>query len=325
MKQRSEYFDFLRGLSILMVIAIHTSAKPEFRGVANIVEILVRQVVGCPVPIFLAISGYFLGSKVLETKEQRLEFWKKQIPKVYVPALIWSLPLYALSLKRGHNPIIETTSLFGMGYSIYYFIALIIQCYLLLPLLQKINLPKWGGVIAGISIGCGVAIAWFGANTLPLTVYLGPCITWLMFFCLGVYLRKIDRNYNLGVLIACLIVSVGFMMAEAWALNNCGLGGYSLKPSIYIYSTIVILILFSNKAQFAYRDDILFNKIISYIGRISFGVYLTHCYWIMILGRFMGSQTWVVKWFVVSVISILSIMIARHILNDKVLKHIGFK
>lgn len=145
MKTRNNYFDFLRGIAILMVIAIHTYPRFSFDGAYDIFQIFVRQIVGCPVPVFLAISGYFLGRKSLNTKELRLDFWKKQIPKVYVPALIWSIPLFALSLLHGSNPLFAVVKLFCMWFSIYYFIALIIQCYLLLPTLQKIDLNKWGG------------------------------------------------------------------------------------------------------------------------------------------------------------------------------------
>ena len=147
MKQRSEYFDFLRGIAILMVIAIHTSPRLDYCGITSFVLILIRQLVGCSVPIFLAISGFFLGKKLLETKEQIVKFWRKQIPKVYIPALIWSLFYYVQSVKDGSNPFLALGILVCMGYSIYYFIALIIQCYLLLPILQKVDSKFMGEVV----------------------------------------------------------------------------------------------------------------------------------------------------------------------------------
>lgn len=155
MKQRNAYFDFLRGVAILMVIAIHTFPKCGFDSVEGCLQIFIRQIVGCPVPLFLAISGYFLGKKKLDGKQERMTFWKRQIPKVYIPALIWSLFYYILSVKGGSNPFLSFAILVGMGYSIYYFIALIIQCYLLLPILQKVN-SKRMGVILAVSILSGV-------------------------------------------------------------------------------------------------------------------------------------------------------------------------
>ena len=145
MKQHQIYFDYLRGLAILMVIGIHTFQPVSSSVIHNCVQIVFRQLISCSVPIFLAISGYFLGRKMLETRAKKYDFWKKQIPKVYVPALLWSIPLFVLTLLKGGNVLVATFNLFFMGYSIYYFIALIIQCYVLLPYLQKINLYRWGG------------------------------------------------------------------------------------------------------------------------------------------------------------------------------------
>lgn len=147
MKQRTVYFDFLRGVAILMVIAIHTFPKCGFDSIEGSIQILIRQLVGCPVPIFLAISGYFVGKKNMEKQQDRRSFWKKQIPKVYIPALIWSILYFALSIKHGDNPIVALGMLICMGYSIYYFIALIIQCYLLLPVLQKADSLHSGEIV----------------------------------------------------------------------------------------------------------------------------------------------------------------------------------
>lgn len=83
MKERESWFDFLRGVAVLMVIAIHTfaatSQKEEMVGDALIVS---RQMLNCAVPLFLAISGYFLAKKQGERSYAR--FLKHQIPKIYI-------------------------------------------------------------------------------------------------------------------------------------------------------------------------------------------------------------------------------------------------
>ena len=52
MKERIAYFDFLRGLAIMMVVGIHTYTLGEDSTV-------VRQILNTAVPLFIAISGYF--------------------------------------------------------------------------------------------------------------------------------------------------------------------------------------------------------------------------------------------------------------------------
>lgn len=327
MKQRTEYFDFLRGLAILMVIAIHTFPTCGFDSIGGYLQILIRQMVGCPVPIFLAISGYFVGKKNLDFKQDKISFWKKQIPKVYIPALLWSIFYFGFSIKNGGNMAVALGMLFFMGYSIYYFIALIIQCYLLLPMLQKINgsVFFWGGVILAVSILSGIAIAWLGCNKFPLTVYAGPFTTWLVFFYMGVILSKSGRTYNIGLYFCLLPISIIAMMAEAYLLDINAKSGAGLKPTVYIYSLLIILILFSKKVQDLYNERNRLNKIISHIGKISFGIYLIHCIVLMILGQIINTNAWVIKWILVATISIFIIVISRRFLPDRVNKYIGFK
>lgn len=71
-----------------MVVAIHTFYACKFDSIVNIATISVRELFDVAVPLFLAISGFFLGKNNFESKKQMVIFWKKQIPKVYIPVLI---------------------------------------------------------------------------------------------------------------------------------------------------------------------------------------------------------------------------------------------
>ena len=144
--QRNLYFDALRGIAIMMVVAIHTFYACEFESWLSICAISMREIFNMAVPMFLAISGFFIGRVVFEDKRQVFVFWKKQIPKVYIPVLFWSIPYFALAILEGQSILENVLLLFFCGYSIYYFIALIVQCYLLLPVIQKKMLnPVIGG------------------------------------------------------------------------------------------------------------------------------------------------------------------------------------
>ena len=129
MKERVAYFDFLRGLAIMMVVGIHTYTLGEDSTV-------VRQMFNTAVPLFIAISGYFLSQKKMENKDDYRSFLKKQLPKVYLPVLMWSLPLYAFALYSGSSIIKQTMLFLGCGISIYYFVAFIMQCYVVLPIVN---------------------------------------------------------------------------------------------------------------------------------------------------------------------------------------------
>lgn len=137
--KRIPYFDFLRGLAIMMVVGIHTYTLGE-----DSTE--VRQVLNTAVPLFIAISGYFLSQKRMVNKEDYFSFLRKQLPKVDFPVLVWSLPLYALAIYSGSSILGQTILLFGCGLSIYYFVAFIMQCYIVLPVVDGcVSASKHGG------------------------------------------------------------------------------------------------------------------------------------------------------------------------------------
>ena len=62
-KQRDTYFDFLRGIAIIMVIGIHTYVD----GLMHF-NLFLRQFLNCAVPIFLAIPATLSAASHLKKK-----------------------------------------------------------------------------------------------------------------------------------------------------------------------------------------------------------------------------------------------------------------
>lgn len=198
------YFDFLRGLAILMVVGIHTFPVSSWDNPDDIWQIILRQLLNCAVPVFLALSAFFLAKKSFDSFKNIRSFWKKQILKVYIPCLIWSLPLFLLAIKNDGNIIIEIVRFFICGYSIYYFVALIIQYYLLLPLLTSVN--KMGGVIFMILSVVSISLYLYMKFQWPLILYAGPFWVWIMFFHQGIIIGKSDRNYPILTLVVLFLL-----------------------------------------------------------------------------------------------------------------------
>ena len=139
--QNLPFFDFLRGIAIIMVIGIHTYTD----GLMHF-NLFLRQILNCAVPIFLAISGYFIGHKSFVEQGSYAKFLKKQVPRVYIPMLLWSIPWMLLAIRGGESPMVSIIRTFVGDMSIFYFIILIIQYYALAPLIQREN-RKSGGAI----------------------------------------------------------------------------------------------------------------------------------------------------------------------------------
>ena len=299
--QRNLYFDALRGIAIMMVVAIHTFYACEFDSWLSICAISMREIFNMAVPMFLAISGFFIGRMVFEDKRQVFAFWKKQIPKVYIPVLFWSIPYFVLAILCEGQSILENVLLFFFcGYSIYYFIALIVQCYLLLPVMQKKMLNPVMGVFAG------------------------PVIVWLIFFWLGVYISRSSRDYDIRWILIGGIISFVLMVIETKFRHESTGGGYGIKPSSFVFSFLMILLLFSKRIEMQYKSGNIINKVLVVMGNYSFPIYLIHCFVIILVFHFVSVPVWIVRWAIVVVITMLIIYLARKVLPKKYLKIIGF-
>lgn len=324
MKERIAYFDFLRGLAIMMVVGIHTYTLGKDSTV-------VRQLLNTAVPLFVAISGYFLSQKKMENNDDYLSFLKKQLPKVYLPVLVWSLPLYALALYSGSSIIKQTILLLSCGLSIYYFVAFIMQCYVVLPIIN--NCISGNKCKGGVIVSCLISFAWIAGviymNTIqgkgiPLILYAGPLPCWLMFFVLGVMIgHKPERNYS--IILPMVITILGFILSvieSDYLLDHFG-KGVGIKPSSFIYSAGMIFLMFSNKVENLIRQTGAIYRFIIWIGSISFGIYLIHCYFISFFVKRLPIDSWLLHWSLTLSLTVVLILILRKLLPTKYQKYLG--
>ena len=323
MKERVAYFDFLRGFAIMMVVGIHTYTLGEDSTV-------VRQMLNTAVPLFIAISGYFLSQKKMENKDDYRSFLTKQLPKVYLPVLVWSLPLYALALYSGSSIIKQTILLLSCGLSIYYFVAFIMQCYVVLPV---INNYISGNKRRVVIVSCLISFAWIAGvmymNTIqgkgiPLILYAGPLPCWLMFFVLGVMIgHKPERNYS--IILPMVIAILGFILSVIetdYLLDHYG-KGVGIKPSSFIYSAGMIFLMFSNKVENLIRRTGAIYRFIIWIGSLSFGIYLVHCYFISFFVKRLPIDSWLLQWSLALFLTVVFILILRKLLPTKYHKYLG--
>ena len=307
----------------MMVVGIHTYTL----GKDNTV---VRQLLNTAVPLFIAISGYCLSQKRMENKDDYLFFLKKQFPKVYLPVLVWSLPLYAIALYSGSSIIKQTILLLSCGLSIYYFVAFIMQCYVVLPV---INNYISGNKRRVVIVSCLISFAWIAGvmymNTIqgkgiPLILYAGPLPCWLMFFVLGVVIgHKPERYYS--IILPMFIAILGFILSVIgtdYLLDHYG-KGVGIKPSSFIYSAGMIFLMFSNKVENLIRRTGAIYRFIIWIGSLSFGIYLVHCYFISFFVKRLPIDSWLLQWSLALFLTVVFILILRKLLPTKYHKYLG--
>ncbi|WP_298770874.1 acyltransferase family protein, partial [uncultured Fibrobacter sp.] len=243
---RISYFDFLRSVAILMVVFIHCFGFCYTSSDISIPVIIVRNLMNVAVPLFFAISGYFLASKQMENGGY-VQFLKRQIPRVYIPVLFCSLFFLFgdLSSVFSLKPFIK---FFSCGYSVYYFIAVIIQCYLLLWFLKKhvslfslkvlifLGLIWWSIIhyLLGIYMG----------RTVPLILYAGNFVPWGLFFVEGLYFgsrKNATESLKLSVIVGLSIVLFVLSVVESYFImeKTQTLQGLGQKASIFCFNAFL--------------------------------------------------------------------------------------
>lgn len=312
--ERNPYFELLRGVAIMMVVGIHTfKAESDF-------SLFVRQILNCAVPLFLACSGFFMAKKDVSDTTKYKTFLSKQIPKVYIPCLIWSIPYLILSLSQGGSIKDGVVNLFFCGFSIYYFILLIMQYYALLPYYQKMNKKHLliNAAVSLVSIAIVAYLIQIQQRSIPLVRYAGLFPLWTVFFAYGVYLGKQNqRNHKLYPYVILTLCGLLLSYLESKYYISIGSGGVGIKPSSFLYSFGIIAIAFSSKLENLLQGKTLVERMLNYIGRISFGIYLIHCYFILIFRENLPNQwnemPWILKFSFVLLLSIVVIQIFRKV------------
>ena len=326
MGKRIDYFDMLRGVAIVFVIINHSySGNPLNGGFKDELYLLVRQITTCAVPIFLAESGYFLANKHISGKIDYFQFLGSHSFRVWFPMVLWSLPLFFI--QDHNNIVLSFVFLLAGGYSIYYFITLIIQYYALQPLLAKINL---GGVIFSLLITASFVMAdmyviAIKGNHIPLLFECGPFVMWIAYPAIGYYLGKNGRNYKIAIWLVLMVLSLLACMIESkWLYSFHGEGLGVTKLSSLCFSLCAILVLFSENTQHFFNPYNWIYKTIVYVGEVSFGIYLIHKYFLDFLIEPFVEDT-LLRAFLTLLSSIALIAIVKKIIPLGLSRTIGFR
>lgn len=329
---RLAYYDFLRGIAILMVVAIHAYIPGGFDTLAGEAALFFRQLLSCAVPVFLAISGFFLAGKPLDTWSERRTFWRRHIVGVYVPCLVWSVPSLFLGLAAAGTctlPVVLKWLLifFACGCGVSYFVALIIQCYFLLPWLKR---GKTASLLGFGLMSCVavLAVSWYlyvEGQDLPDLLAAGPFPVYGFFFVLGVWLSHRPRTYRFVPLCLLLLPALWWMYVETqWFMSFPG-KGVGIKLSAFLYAALVILILFSRRLQDVYAGRGFIFRVVQWVGSVSFGVYLVHIHAISLVVNLFGLDGWLAKWMGATLLTLAFIAAVKRVMPRFSAKWLGFR
>jgi len=227
--------------------------------------------------------------------------------------LFCSLPFLVYSVKKG-TLFFSLIQWLSGSFSIYYFIPLIIQCYLLFPYLKKYSTPK------GIAIASIFSIIWLAfffyatkpplRADVPLIIFAGPIIPWAPFFMMGLFFRI--NGLGRGSIWPPILVSLLMLMVAIFELlyltqQSQSLIGLGQKPGSFLLNISLVWLVFNAKCHlsFSKRKSHLFFRLISLLGLYSFGIYLIHQHIKLILLKFVTLQSSGMQWVVVTLTTLL--------------------
>ena len=137
---RIPYLDALRCLAILLVIALHVTApimvSPTLAQTNTWLACMVLDpLVRVGVPLFLMISGCLM----LDDPRSReiTPFYKKQLPKLLIPLVVWNGIYFAVAVLTGSQPLslsVFLQLLLGQGVKYHmWYIYMLLGIYLICP------------------------------------------------------------------------------------------------------------------------------------------------------------------------------------------------
>lgn len=289
-ERRDFSFDALRGIAIIGVVAIHAlnygvSGDNSELGRWNFYFICAaRQFVAFAVPVFLFISGYWNANISFNSITDYFNFIKRRLIKVILPYLFWSL-LFILTTETSIKDLTYKL-LTGTASGPYYFIILIVQLYLLMPLFQYINRKRfWGLAIITYLNLISLLFLYFARFVFKVNIgfpyYALPFFMWFAYFELGLILGKnsfeIIKSFIKWKWIVLLFISVSLcasLLETAFIIEQTGVILYAnttVKFTSFFYSIAIVLGFFILR-HFVQR----WPKALVILGKYSFGIYLIH-------------------------------------------------
>ncbi|WNQ12419.1 acyltransferase [Paenibacillus aurantius] len=289
--------DLVRAIAILAVLMIHGTSEASYYipvgSRSQIFYLALNKFSNFAVPLFLLLSGVVLFYRYSDkwSGREALAFYGKRIKFVVIPYLIWSFFYYIYNqwivhysfadVKLDGWDFLKKLQWADTSYHLY-FIIIIVQLYLLFPVLM--TLVRWRPVIGRylIVIGLAVQVGYFLYHFYvhPFEHRASLWFNYIAVFCVGGYMglnyekiRQAERNlwWVFG-----LTVFIGYSLLMYFVLANQHI---NFGQPIYelLFNGYAVCVAFS--FLWIGRKLLKFSKVTSAltsIGAASFAIYFMH-------------------------------------------------
>lgn len=330
MKKRIEEADYMKGVAILAVILIHVTAF-SMRSFHQLTDggvfFAINQLGRFCVPVFFMISGLFLFYRYYDNEPFPVKsFFKKRTMYILIPYLIWSV-IYLIYGKMVHpetvpGPGIKSIEAIFTGGAYYhlYFLVVMVQFYVLLPVLIW-AFRKFGGITVVafsllVNVIAGSMTWWEVVDKLPWlasynqnAMYYFP--VWLFYFCLGGWIgQHADQVYQyvkkipFSATVLFYLASAVAMMIEGFVRKHTGFFNYS----VFAYSICTLMLLYQMFCKWKFSWMYM-------LGKYSFGLYLIHPMllnlWSQVSSKLFPAASWTEFFIMLFVVTLFSLGLAK--------------
>jgi len=328
------FVDFARGFSMGTIVLMHTSRYLPMPGFLR----TAFEFGGSGVHLFVFLSGFCL---LLSRQVSVAEFYKNRFVKVLVPFYViitvvfiidsiinfsyyqssWNAYLGSIFLYR----MFDNSILFAMGFE-YWFVMMIVQFYLLWPLLlaleKRVSWKTFLVITMSISILWWIVVAKFAYAS---GVHLNFFLTYIWEFALGMVCARLYKNRDFqfwnskpAVYATIGVVGLGCMFVMNSKLGRAGTI-FNDIPAFFGFTGVCLLLYILAKEHAGW----LF-KSMGFIGKISYSMYLIHCVLITITMAILNHFGFAAKYLCVFPLLLVSIVVCSFWYQRLIDQFIGY-
>lgn len=282
---RLRYIDLYRGFAILAVVGIHVmGALPAKLTVGSLKW---RAIAGTGILLQFAVPAFLLLTALLLTRSglksfDRAKYIRARIVQTLPPYLIWNL-FYTLLIPTKRHDLLFMVGrvLIGKGYFHLYFLFLLVQLYVLIPLCLPIwrkRPPFWQAALGTVAL----TLAFYVLNRFALKIPLiGSVIFWYApSVGLGMWLGSqagrirevLDRGYPSAIALA-VLGGVAFLSLALRDMRHLSVNTFYYQVAAWVYANSMAFVLLWACERLSERGG--FEKIVT-LGTNSMQIYLLH-------------------------------------------------
>ena len=270
--------EILRILAMFFIVCQHflNHGKILAHDSDNLLLGLINALFAPSVNVFILISGYFSAGSRKFKLGKILSLWAR----VFFYSVLMLLVALAFGVEIGAWDVFR--SLFPLLYKRYWFFTAFVILMLLTPfisaMLSSISKKEHLALVIGTFV-CGYLSTRF-AITDVIAVKSGYSVLWFcLLFIVGAYLKKYPIKVKKWAVFLVYAACTGIMMFFKYFLNDTSNFGIRLiytstdyTQPITLLASVCLLLLFLGINS----NGSLLHRLITYIGSLTFGVYLIH-------------------------------------------------